>query len=120
MRHLIRLTLITLALTACATTTGPNTDQPIACMAGSDCDEKWSRAMQWLEKNTSSKVTATDSQLSAVESVENAKPAFEVTKATPDDGKSYTITMRAWCAAENCDDLVGRLNTSFYDYVLGR
>jgi hypothetical protein len=119
MRKLITLTLITLALTACATT-DYQTGQPITCTAGSDCDEKWSRAMRWLEQNTSSKVTVTDMQLSAEESVDAAKPAFEVTKATPDEGKTFQITMRAWCAAGNCDNLIGPLRTSFYGTVLGR
>ena len=118
MRYLIPLTLI-LALTACATTHNP-TDKAITCTAGSDCDEKWSRAMQWLEKNTSSKVTATDTQLTVAESVDDAKPAFEVTKATPDEGRTFEISMRAWCAAGGCDDVVSRLRTSFYDYVLAR
>ena len=117
MRRLMTLTSV-LVLMACATAT--DTDGPIACTAGSDCDEKWSRAMQWLEQNTSAKVTVTDTQLSAAESVEAAKPAFEVTKATDDEGKTFRITMRAWCAAGNCANMIGRLRTSFYDYVLGR
>ncbi len=118
MRRLVPLTLILIALTACATS--PPTDRLITCTAGSDCDEKWSRAMQWLEQNTSSKVTATDTQLTVAESVDEAKPAFEVTKATNDKGKTFTITMRAWCAAGNCDEIVAPLRTSFYDSVLGR
>lgn len=117
MRRFITLTLCVLALGACATANN-NATQPITCTAGSDCDEKWSRAMQWLEKNTSAKVTVTDTQLSAAEAAPT--PAFEVTKATSDEGKSYTISMRAWCAAGNCDDMIGRARTGFYDYVLGR
>ncbi len=116
MRRFIIIAVI--ALAACATTTATN--QPITCTAGSDCDEKWSRAMQWLEQNTSSKVTATDTQLSVAESVDDVKPAFEVTKATTDAGKTFTITMRAWCAMGNCDEIVVPLRADFYDYVLGR
>jgi hypothetical protein len=118
MRRFIPLSLILLALAACATSTAPG--GPINCTAGSDCDEKWSRAMQWLEQNTSSKVTASDTQLTAAESVDDAKPAFEVTKATQDQGKTFAITMRAWCAGGNCDEIIAPLRTSFYDYVLGR
>lgn len=118
MRRFIIITILGFAA-ACATGTGPD-DRPITCTAGADCDGKWSRAMQWLQENSSAKVTATDTQLSVAESVDNAKPAFEVTKATRDEGKTFTITMRAWCAAGNCDDIVAPLRTSFYDYVLER
>ncbi len=116
MRRFLMLTLCVLALAGCATTPA-DPDRVITCRAGSDCDEKWSRAMQWLQQNSSAKVTATDTQLTAEESVEAAKPAFEVTKATEDEGKTFRITMRAWCAAGNCDDLATRLRRSFNDYV---
>lgn len=116
MRFII-LSLVALTLAACASAPAAG---PISCAAGPDCDAKWSRAMQWLQQNSSAKLTVTDMQLTAEESTEAAKPAFEVTKATEDDGRNFTITMRAWCAAGNCEDQIARLNTSFHRYVSGR
>jgi hypothetical protein len=113
------LCLVGIGLGGCATRDA-NANRVIACTTGSDCDDKWSRAMQWLQQNSSSKVTVTDTQLTTAESLDAAKPAFEVTKVAQPDGQSYQITMRAWCAAGNCDDLAARLRTSFNDYVLAR
>jgi len=108
--------LITLlCLAGCATT-----NRPIPCTAGADCNAKWSRAMQWLQQNSSWKVqTSTDSQLLTEGPLDTAKPAFEVTKAARDDGR-IEITMRAWCGASGCETLIPDLEKSFRTYVNGR
>lgn len=119
MRRFVTLSLIAVTLSGCTVaTTAGGADRVITCTTGSDCDEKWSRAMQWLQQNSSSKVTATPTQLTTEASLDAAKPTFEVTKVAEDDSQqSYRITMRAWCAAGDCPDLVARLRTSFNDYV---
>ena len=115
------LCLVGIGLGGCASAAkDAAANRVITCTTGSDCDDKWSRAMQWLQENSSSKVTATDTQLTTEASLDTAKPAFEVTKVAQPDGQSFQITMRAWCVAGNCDDLAARLRTSFNEYVLAR
>ena len=105
-----------LCVIGCAT--APDT-RVITCVAGQDCDAKWSRAMQWLQQNSSWKVhTQTDTSIVTEGPADTAKPAFEVTKVTEDNGTSR-ISMRAWCGTgANCDRLIRKLTVSFNDYVL--
>lgn len=94
-------------------------ERVITCVAGADCDAKWSRAMQWLQQNSSWKVRSqTDTSVITEGPLDTAKPAFEVTKVASDDGRTSRISMRAWCETANCDDLVLRLRRSFNDAVL--
>jgi hypothetical protein len=91
----------------------------IACTAGPDCEYKWSRAMQWLQQNSSWKFrTVTDTLLTTEGPLDTAKPAFEVTKIPQGDGRNYQVAMRAWCGAGNCEDLILRLRSNFNDFVL--
>jgi hypothetical protein len=111
MRHAILLSMVLLA--GCAT----GGDGVITCVPGADCDAKWSRAMQWLQQNSSWKVqTSTDTQLLTEGPLDTAKPAFEVTKAARDDGR-FEISMRAWCGAEGCEPLLPQLQASFRKFV---
>ena len=103
-----------LCFAGCATT-----NQPILCTAGTDCQAKWSRAMQWLQQNSSWKIeTSTEDRLLTEGPLDSAKPAFEVTKAARDDGR-IEITMRAWCGTGQCDPLIPELEKSFRRYVNG-
>lgn len=91
----------------------------IPCSAGNDCEYKWSRAMQWLQNNSSWKFrTVTDNLLTTEGPLDTAKPAYEVTRIPQGDGKNYQITMRAWCGAGDCEDLILNLRASFVDYVM--
>ena len=91
----------------------------INCTAGPDCEYKWSRAMQWIQQNSSWKFrTVTDTLLTTEGPLDTAKPAFEVTKLSQGDGRNYRIAMRAWCGAGDCEDLILRLRTNFNDFVL--
>jgi len=91
----------------------------ISCTTGADCDAKWSRAMQWLQQNSSWKVTtATDMLLTTEGPLTTAKPAFEVTKVALEDGRSFQISMRAWCGTGDCEELIQRLRADFSAYVL--
>ena len=104
-----------LCLAACAT--APD-DRVIVCNAGADCDAKWSRAMDWLQANSSWPVRSQTDTVIVTEGPEDtAKPAFEVTKVAQDDG-SVRISMRAWCDKANCDRLVRKLHRSFNDAVM--
>lgn len=105
----------------CASSTAtPTGDRVITCTAGADCDAKWSRAMQWLQHNSSWKVlTSTDTQLMTEGPLDTAKPAFEVTKVAQEDGRTFHITMRAWCGTgSDCTSVIQQLRTSFDTYVL--
>ncbi|HVE71803.1 MAG TPA: hypothetical protein VNI54_10575 [Thermoanaerobaculia bacterium] len=111
MRRLLLLVL----LLGCATT--PD-DRVIVCTAGADCDARWSRAMDWLQANSSWKVrTQSDTMVVTEGPDDTAKPAFEVTKVAQDDG-TYRISMKAWCDKANCDRLVRKLHRSFNDAVI--
>ena len=115
MRRWILLSILCLA--GCAST-APDA-RVITCVAGADCDAKWSRAMQWLQSNSSWKVRSqTDTSVITEGPLDTAKPAFEVTKVSSDDGRTFQISMRAWCETVNCDDVVRRLRRSFNDTVL--
>ena len=90
----------------------------ITCAAGADCDAKWSRAMQWLQQNSSWKVQTQSDMSVTTEGPDTGKPAFEVTKGARDNG-TFRMSMRAWCGeGEDCERLIGRLGRSFNDYVL--
>jgi hypothetical protein len=120
--HRMQRWILVLILLSAAGCTSTATDEPvITCMAGADCDAKWSRAMQWLQQNSSWKMlTTTDTQLMTEGPLDTAKPAFEVTKVAHEDGRTFHITMRAWCGTGDCNDVIRRLRTSFDDYVLAR
>lgn len=113
MRFLLLLSILFLA--SCATTDSG----VITCTSGPDCDAKWSRAMQWLQENSSWKVqTSTDTRLLTEGPLDTAKPAFEVTRA-PQAGGRHEISMRAWCGAAGCEELIPQLQRSFGKYVRG-
>jgi hypothetical protein len=91
----------------------------ITCTSGADCEYKWSRAMQWLQQNSSWKFrTVTDNLLTTEGPLDTANPAYEVTRIPQGDGRNYQIAMRAWCGAGDCQDLILRLRSSFIDFVL--
>lgn len=100
----------------------PAGDRVITCTAGADCDAKWSRAMQWLQHNSSWKMLASDDTRLVTEGpLDTAKPAFEVTKVAQDDGETFHIMMRAWCGSgSDCTKVIRQLRTSFDNYVLAR
>ncbi|HYC93197.1 MAG TPA: hypothetical protein VEO54_28590 [Thermoanaerobaculia bacterium] len=111
--------IMVLCAAGCASTA--TDERVITCTAGADCDAKWSRAMQWLQHNSSWKVlTSTDTQLVTEGPLDTAKPAFEVTKVAHEDGKTAHIAMRAWCGSGDCTEVIRQLRTSFTDYVLAR
>lgn len=117
------LCLMMVLLSGCASSaTVPGAEKAgrvISCIAGPDCDAKWSRAMQWLQQNSSWKVTtATDMLLTTEGPLTTAKPAFEVTKVALRDGSGFEISMRAWCGTGDCDELIERLRDDFSTYVL--
>ena len=122
MRSLMVLGLSLMVLGGCATAPANATAESrvISCTAGSDCDAKWSRAMQWLQKNSSWKVNSATDMLSTEGEPTTEKPAFEVTKVALEDGSGFQISMRAWCGAGDCESLVQRLRGDFYSYVMAR
>lgn len=89
---------------------------PITCAAGGDCELKWARVMVWLQDHSEWKFrNVTDTLITTEGPLETMKPAFEVTKVPAGDGKTYRITMRAFCGSGNCEKLIRKLRANFYD-----
>lgn len=90
---------------------------PITCTAGTDCEVRWARVMLWLQEHSTWKFRNVTDTLITTEGpldTEN-KPAYEVTKVPTGDGKTYRITMRAFCGTGDCDNLILEQRASFYD-----
>ena len=89
----------------------------ITCTAGTDCEVRWSRVTLWLQNNADWKFrNVTDTLITTKGPLDTAaKPAFEVTKIPTRDGKTYRITMRAFCGQGDCSKLITKLKASFYD-----
>jgi hypothetical protein len=94
-------------------------NQTITCTAGTDCEYKWSRAMEWVQNNSAWKFrTVTDTLLTTEGPNDTVKPAFEIARLSQGDGKNYRITMRAWCGAGNCEELITQLRANFNRFVM--
>jgi len=93
-------------------------NRTITCTAGADCEYKWSRATEWLQQNSEWKFrTVTDTLITTEGPLETVKPAFEVARLSQGDGKTYRITMRAWCGAGNCEQLILQLKKNFNEFI---
>ena len=95
--------------------------EPIICMAGADCDAKWSRAASWLAANSALKIqTRTDSIIQTTAPVQaQATPAFTVTKVARGEGR-YEITFNAACGTgARCLPPITEARARFTQAVLG-
>ena len=96
--------------------------EPIICMAGADCDAKWSRAASWIAANSALKIqTRTDSVIQTTPPVRSeATPAFTVTKVARGEGR-YEITFNAACGTgARCTPPITEARARFAAAVLGQ
>ena len=118
-----------LLLTACAPQMTPEqktamavaANRPITCKAGKDCEEKWSRAVQWVKQNSTYKFQTLSDNLIQTYGPFDSDPrsAFSITKVAEGHNK-YTIDFSAAC--DNwigCIPSVIELKISFINYVMG-
>jgi hypothetical protein len=96
--------------------------QPIICMAGADCDGKWSRAAAWVDANSALKVqvrTPATIQTSDPPARSEHTPAFTVTRVARGDGR-YEIAFNGGCAnASHCVPTIAESRARFTAFVLG-
>ena len=110
---------------ACALSQPPpiTPPEPIICLAGPDCDAKWSRAASWIGANSALKIrlrTPTTIQTSDPPASSDTTPAFTVTKVARGDGR-YEIAFNGGCAnALRCAPIVAESRARFTVYVLGQ
>jgi len=96
--------------------------EPIICMAGPDCDAKWSRAASWLATYSALKIqTRTDSIIQTTAPMQaEATPAFTVTKVARGEGR-YEITFNAACGTgSRCVPPISEARARFTEAVLGQ
>jgi hypothetical protein len=94
-------------------------NQKIACMAGPDCEYKWSRVTLWLSNNSSWKFrNITDTLITTEGPMDTSKPAFEVIKMATGDGRTYQISMRPSCGVGCTEKDFLRLRAKFAEFVL--
>lgn len=92
---------------------------PITCTAGVDCEVKWARVTLWLQDHSEWKFrNVTDTLITTEGPLETMKPAFEVTKVPAGDGKTYRISMRAFCGSGNCEKAIRKLRANFYEVII--
>jgi hypothetical protein len=97
-------------------------NRPVTCKSGTDCEQKWSKATQWVKQNCTYKFqTVSDNVIQTMGPLPNdPSPAFTITKVSTGK-KTYTIELDG-----GCDNMFGCIpsmlesKASFADYVMGR
>jgi hypothetical protein len=96
---------------------------PVLCATGRDCDIKWSRAIEWLQKNSAWKFDVVTNVLITTEGPGNTtKPAFEVTRAATEIEGTDRIQIRVFCSQGRsgifgCEPPADSLAQQFADYL---
>jgi hypothetical protein len=90
----------------------------LTCTAGEDCELKWSRAMDWLQRNSCWKLrNVTDSLITTEGPFNTQSAAFEITKF-PRGGGVYEIRFRAGCGNPfGCSPSIKKLTANFNLFV---
>ncbi len=128
MKKIITLT-IALTLAACAPMTPErkaalNTaaNRPVTCKSGTDCQQKWSRATQWVKQNSAYKFqTISDNLMQTMGPLpDDPRPAYTVTKISTENN-IYAIELDG-----GCDNMFGCIpsmleaKASFANFVMGK
>jgi hypothetical protein len=93
----------------------------IVCIAGLDCEVRWSRAMQWIQNNSHWKFrNVTDTLMTTEGPLETRHASFEVTKIPTGDGQTYNIVLRTWCGTEMCFPSTTKLKADFVTFVTSK
>lgn len=95
-------------------------NKPVTCSSKSDCDVKWSRAVQWVQQNSAYKFqSATDLVIQTMGPLpDDPRPAFTVTRINNADG-SAIINFDG-----GCDNMFGCIpsmlqeKASFAEFVM--
>jgi hypothetical protein len=96
-------------------------NRPVVCKKGVDCDEKWSKATQWVKQNCSYKFqTVSDNVIQTMGPLPNdPSPAFTITKVSSGNG------LYAFDFDGGCDNMFGCIPSvlqskiSFINYIMG-
>jgi len=100
--------------------------RPVTCVAGDDCNEKWNRAIQWVNANSAQKIKTISDNIIQTHDVMPLEervsyPAFTIIKYA--DGKNrYVIEYSSACDEFiKCDTPSAlELKASFVYFVMGR
>jgi hypothetical protein len=97
--------------------------RPVTCSVGRDCEVKWSRTIEWLQRNSSWKFdVVTDVLITTAGPGNTTKPAFEITKSPTESVGTDRIQIRVFCSQGvagifGCDPPAEQLAQSFVDYL---
>ena len=96
--------------------------RPVTCAAGTDCDQKWARAVAWVKKSTILPIaTQTSSLIKTADSPNlTPDPAITVTKIATADPSVYVLQLQADCGDDfGCVPPLLKLKASFVTSVMG-
>ena len=94
----------------------------ITCQAGADCDAKWSRAIEWITKNSEWRIQRqTDALIQTSSSINDSpSPAFKVTKVAAGAPGAYEIDFSGKCSNMwGCMPTVAAARAKFAAFVQG-
>ena len=94
----------------------------VTCKSGNDCQQKWSRATQWVKQNSAYKFqTVSDNLMQTMGPLpDDPSPAYTVTKVSTGNN-IYAIELDG-----GCDNMLGCIpsmlesKASFANFVMGR
>jgi hypothetical protein len=95
---------------------------PVTCQAGADCDAKWSRAIEWIKKNSAWKIQRqTDVLIQTYNSInDSSSPGFKVTKVAASQPGTYEMDFTGKCSNMwGCTPTVAAARAHFADFVTG-
>jgi len=99
-------------------------NRPVTCVAGKDCDEKWNRAIEWVNTNSQLKIKTISEHLIQTTGIRidrghTAYPAFTIVKYAK--GKNtYIIDYSSACdTITECKPSGLELRASFVYFIMG-
>jgi len=94
-------------------------NQQVFCQAGTDCEYKWGRALQWIQNESAWKFrNVTENLLTTEGPLNSPRAAFEVTRIPTGDGRTYQIAIKAWCGRSRCIPSINQLRADFFEFVI--
>src|SRR5579884_2979744 len=72
-------------------------DRPVTCVKGADCDEKWERAIKWVEDHATKRIRVIDDRMIQTYSLVSNDhppvrvPEFTIVRYRESGGKRYVI-----------------------------
>lgn len=93
---------------------------PVTCTNGTDCDQKWARALAWVNQHSSYSIkTSTDIEIATNGPIEpTTDAAFTITRGAGANANTTAIYFSCTCGKDaRCSPTVLELATSFNNYV---